>query len=51
MFVPEKISGYMSFPYIWNITYLHMFFMLIVEHVYIKQTIINNDIETMVYCL
>ena len=25
-FVPEKISGYMRFPYIWN--YLHMFFML-----------------------
>jgi len=32
-------------------TYLHMFFMLNFEHVYIKQTIVNKDIETMLCCL
>ena len=50
-FVPEKNSGYMSFPYIGNMTYLHMFFMLNIEHVDIKQTIINKDIETTLCCL
>jgi len=28
-------------------TYLHMFFMLNLEHVHIKQTLINKDIKTM----
>jgi len=32
-------------------TYLHMLFMLNVEHVHIKQTIINKDIEAMLCCL
>jgi len=34
-FDPEKISGYMTFPYIWNMTYLHIFFMLNNEQNYI----------------
>jgi len=32
-------------------TYLHMFFMLNVEYMHIKQTIINKDIKTMLCCL
>jgi len=34
-FVPEKISGYLRFPYLWNMNYLHLLFMLNVEHVYV----------------